>query len=374
MNSQIFKNAHQGTDNSKTTFTEAQEDVVILPDSSICSKTVNTPTNNIVEAEKSCSCKIAEISEGIYSVDDIFNMDINVSWNIEGILPVGGLMILSGSHGLGKSFMALDLAIKMTQKSPSLWLEKFKLQSGPVAYIDTENGLPLIKHRLELLGAKEENSLKIVYRPSLDINDQSALDRLTSDLEKINPVLIIIDSLRRFHSGSENDSGNISQVMNKVRNLHSAAKIVLHHTCKNGIEMRGSGDLSAVVDSHLQLKKTEDCRSVFTHAKSRWGKAVDNFAVDWVEGANSLKFTFGGTPDSEEPCDKYEKVIQVIQDADGPLSRYEIIKRTAMKEKTVDRRLSSLVEKGILSAERAGKFMNYSLVNSQGKKDIMVKE
>jgi archaellum biogenesis ATPase FlaH len=365
--SEKLKNTNQiTTDISNTTTTGAQEKVVISPDSSICSETVNT-ANNTAETEEPCSVKAAEISEGVYSVADIFDMDINVSWNIAGILPVGGLMILSGLHGKGKSFLALDLSIKMTQKIPSLWLDKFKLQSGPVAYIDTENGLPLIKHRLELLGAKEENNLKIIYRPSLDINDSSDYSQLSEDLKKINPVLIIIDSLRRFYSGSENDSGNMSQVMHKIMNLHPAAKIVLHHTCKDGSKLRGSGDLSAVVDSHLQLTKTENCKSVFIHAKSRWDKAVDDFAVDWIEKNNSLEFVYGGTPDSEESCDKSEKIIQVIRDADGTLSRTEIIKRTKIPEKTIKRRLKALVEREVLSSEKKGKFMNYSLIDNQEK-------
>ncbi len=342
--------------------------ITISPDSSICSDTVNAITN-IVEAEESCSGKVAKIAEGVYSIDQLLNMDINVSWIIKDVLPVGGLMILSGSHGLGKSFMALDLSIKLSRKEThsQLWLNKFELQSGPVAYVDTENGLPLIKHRLQLLGARNEDNLKIIYRRSLDINNEIDFNRLSGDLKEINPVLIIIDSLRRCHIANENDAGNMSQVMSKIQSLHPAAKIVLHHTCKNGSGLRGSGDLSAVVDSHLQLKKAEDCRSIFTHAKSRWGKAIDDFAVDWVEGDDTLAFVCSDIIESDEPCDKSEKIIQVIQDADGTLSRIEIIKRTEIPEKTVERKLKGLVGKKLLSSEKKGKFMNYSLIDNQEK-------
>jgi len=154
--------------------------------------------------------------------------------------------------------------------------------------------------------------------------------------------------------------------MSKIQSLHPAAKIVLHHTCKNGSGLRGSGDLSAVVDSHLQLKKTENCKSIFTHAKSRWGKAVDDFAVDWIEEANSLAFAYTGTPDGEETCDESEKIIQAIQNADGILSRAEIIKISGVSERTVDRMLKSLVEKGILLAKKSGRFMDYFLTDDKG--------
>ena len=358
-----LKKTNQVIDDCNTTIAEAQEDVIISPDSSICSDTVNAITN----IEDSCSGKVADIQEGVYSVGQLYKMNLNVSWIINDILPVGGLMILSGSHGIGKSFMSLDLAVKMTQKLSCLWLNKFKLQSGPVAYVDTENGLPLIKHRLELLGAKEDDCLKIVYRRSFDINNEIDFNRLSGDLKEINPVLIIIDSLRRCHIANENDAGNMSQVMNKIQNLHPAAKIVLHHTCKNGNGLRGSGDLSAVVDSHLQLKKAEDCRSIFTHAKSRWGKAVDDFAVDWIEGDDTLAFACSDIIESDEPCDKSEKIIQAIRDNNGTLSRTEIIKRTGIPEKTFERRLKTLVEREVLLSERKGKFMDYSLIDNQEK-------
>ena len=97
-----------------------------------------------------------------------------------------------------------------------------------------------------------------------------------------------------------------------------------------------------------------------------WGKAVDDFAVDWIEEANSLAFAYTGTPDGEETCDESEKIIQAIQNADGILSRAEIIKISGVSERTVDRMLKSLVEKGILLAKKSGRFMDYFLTDDKG--------
>ena len=287
-------------------------------------------------------------------------MKLEFSWVIDGILPAGGLMILSGSHGLGKSFMALDLAIKMTRTQQS-WLGKFPLKTGPVVYIDTENAPPLIKDRLELLEAKPEDKLYILYRRTLDINKDSDFERLACKLKTINPVLIIVDSLRRCHTTNENDAGKMSSVMSKIQSLHPAAKIVLHHTCKSGSGLRGSGDLSAVVDSHLQLSETKSGKKIFTHAKSRWAKAVNNFAIDWVEVDKTLEFVYSDEIEEEETCDKVEVILQTIGEAGGSLSRSEIIKRTEISEKTVERRLKDLLSKNVLTQKREGKFMNYQL-------------
>ena len=119
------------------------------------------------------------------------------------------------------------------------------------------------------------------------------------------------------------------------------------------------------MDSHIQLTKTENCKSVFTHAKSRWGKAVDDFAVDWIEESNSLKFVYGGTSGAEELCDKSEKIIQVIRDADGMLSKSEIVRRSGISDRTIQRRIPPLVEKGILLPEKKGRIMNYTLIDNQ---------
>ena len=317
-----------------------------------------------IETTKVSTKTASTFCEGVYSVKQLYNMDLGFSWTVDGILPEKGMMILSGSHGLGKSFMALDLSIKMANNSSKLWLDKFKIKSGSVAYIDTENALPLIKRRLKLLGADEDNGVHFLYYPSFNINNENDYKKIVEELRSIAPELIVIDSLRRCHTTNENDAGKMSAVMSKIQSLHPAAKIILHHTCKSGNGLRGSGDLSAVVDSHLQLSRTKSGKNLFTHAKSRWDKAVNSFTVDKVEGDKTLEFVYSDEIEEEETYDKAEVILQTIRDAGGSLSRSEIIKITEIPEKTVERRLKALVSTDVLTPEREGKFMNYKLVDN----------
>ncbi len=84
----------------------------------------------------------------------------------------------------------------------------------------------------------------------------------------------------------------MARIMATINNLHPASKIVLHHIGKSGNSLRGSSDLNALIDSHLQLSKTENDSSVFTHIKSRCSKALDDFAVDWIEKKGTLEFVY----------------------------------------------------------------------------------
>ncbi len=167
---------------------------------------INNNNNNrksYSETNNSSSREAPRIADGVYSAKDMLSMDINLSWAVDGILPAGGLMILSGSYGIGKSFMALDLSIKTTQEPPRLWFDKFALKHGPVAYIDAENSLPLIKKRLQLLKSNKNDNLHFLCYPALDINNLEDVNRIANVLKKINPVLIVIDSLRRCHGVNE---------------------------------------------------------------------------------------------------------------------------------------------------------------------------
>lgn len=69
---------------------------------------------------------------------------------------------------------------------------------------------------------------------------------LITDLyRKPRARLVILDTLRAFHQADENNAGEMSQVISRLRmlaNLTNAAIVFLHHTSK-GLAVSGQGDL-----------------------------------------------------------------------------------------------------------------------------------
>lgn len=312
------------------------------------------------------------LPEGFYTAKDIFDLRLSMEWVIEGILPAGGLMILSGDCGLGKSFFALDLAIRVAGGKSEQWLRHFNVAQGPVVYIDLENGMALIQRRFYRLGALPDDQLHICYRHAIDLAKEADADFLREQLAAIQPVLIIFDSLRRFHSSNENAADCMSGVMETISTLHPAAKLLLHHCRKqNGSpnsRMRGSTDLSAVVDSHLCLESTKDDVSRLVHAKSRWQKPQDPFHVRWVERGGLLCFEYDGA-DVIEDKSVGDDILGVLEDCGGAATRQQLLNIMHLSESTLDRWLNKLVATGVFEKERAGQNMLYRVSNNDADDD-----
>ncbi len=81
-----------------------------------------------------------------YLPDDIKNMP-HYEWRVEGILPKTGTAMMFGDSRVGKSFLALDLAVKIAEGED--WFGYGVKKSG-VIYIAAE-GPSGIKNRIETI-------------------------------------------------------------------------------------------------------------------------------------------------------------------------------------------------------------------------------
>ena len=85
-------------------------------------------------------------------LEELLDQVDDVEWLIDGILPKGGVLLVTGEPGGGKSWMLQELALAFTTGRP--WLGHFPTTKADVLVIDEENALRLLKKRLERLGAR----------------------------------------------------------------------------------------------------------------------------------------------------------------------------------------------------------------------------
>ena len=67
--------------------------------------------------------------------DEIFDAPVSQTWLIKNVLEVGGLAMLVGESGVGKSFVVIDIAVSVALGEP--WLDLPTAQ-GPVFVIAGE--------------------------------------------------------------------------------------------------------------------------------------------------------------------------------------------------------------------------------------------
>ena len=311
-------------------------------------------------------------------VRDLMRNAPEIKWQVDKLLADKSAMVIVADGGTGKTWLTLALALAVDQGIP--WLDNFSVKQGKVLIIDEENSRALLKHRLEkLLRAHqmpEDGStlgIEILPGEGINLSDRAYVESLTAVLEEKKPDLVIVDALVRVHTYNENDAGEMAQFFGQVKrwmNEYDCSFIFCHHHKKPGMtsgdpsnQYRGSSEIRAFVDSHLDLKKVRDEQGVLTvtHAKSRFIEELPAFNVeiaDVDEGATTVRFAGAPILPGQEKLEAAQDFIRELA-ADGDWhSRQEILDQGRVgvhKRDLLDKARKLLVEADEIVEEKRGK-------------------
>lgn len=153
-----------------------------------------------------------------------------------GIVP-GSLILLGGEPGIGKSTLALQLALRLLKNK--------------ILYISGEESLQQIKLRAERLKSNNENCLFL---------SETSLENLLAHSEQVQPQLLVIDSIQTISTDSiESSPGSVTQVREctsailKYAKKNHVAVILIGHINKEG-SIAGPKVLEHMVDTVLQFE------------------------------------------------------------------------------------------------------------------------
>jgi hypothetical protein len=171
-----------------------------------------------------------------------------------------------------------------------------------VLVIDEENGPVLLKMRLaRMLTAAGSNvdgsecDIEFLSMAGVNLSSRKCVAALEKMMHEVCPDLVIIDTLIRVHQGNEStseDMAPISKILQRLCNAYKCAICFNHHNRKPGAgghdgqhAYRGSSEIQALVDSHLDLKAEKGEPGVLRvrHEKSRFAKEVKPFGVEIVD-------------------------------------------------------------------------------------------
>jgi len=226
------------------------------------------------------------------SFDSILGLP-GTEWLVEGILPVRGLAVLSGGEGLGKTFIALDLALTVASGGrfaghPTL---------GRSALYVAAEGVDTLPQRLEAWSLAHSGT-----RPSgffalphaVDLRDPASVNGVIREaLALPEPVrLVVIDTLSRCMPGAdENSSKDMSAAvagLDSIRERTGATVLVLHHPLKSDRSAyRGHGSLAGAADTMLSLTDSKS-RLTLACVKQKAAAKFAPLAVSLVPVGRSL--------------------------------------------------------------------------------------
>ncbi|WP_108819347.1 AAA family ATPase [Pseudovibrio sp. Alg231-02] len=203
------------------------------------------------------------------------------SWLIKNILASGEMSVLFGPSGVGKSFMAIDLGLRIAADME--WFDN-RVKTGTVAYIAGE-GATGARQRLKAWRERHGITERIPFAmipTALDMRTpESPVSQLANDIASIGemagaPVsLIIIDTLSRMMAGgTDADPRDMAAFIVNVEELRkktNAHILIVHHTGKDKERgMRGASTLRDCADTVIELERigeSETCLATIDKQK-----------------------------------------------------------------------------------------------------------
>ena len=152
-----------------------------------------------------------------------------------GVVP-GGVVLLGGEPGIGKSTLLLQIALQINNK---------------VLYISGEESQQQIKSRAKRMGLNEESCYVLC---------ETNIQLIFLQIQSLTPDIIIVDSIQTLHdSDVDNAAGSITQIRSVASELISFAKstnipvILIGHITKDGT-IAGPKILEHMVDTVVQFE------------------------------------------------------------------------------------------------------------------------
>ncbi len=210
-----------------------------------------------------------------------------IAWRIKGVLPDTGLAALYGPSGSGKSFLAIDLAMRV-----SVGLDWFgrKTKGCPVVYVALE-GEAGLSNRVAVYRKCGAAGEVLFVTQSVDLQNKADAPELAMTINRnyAGNGIVIVDTLNRAAPGmDENSSAEMGRILAMVKALQQSVGglvLLIHHVGKNAEKgMRGHSSLFAALDAAIEVCRTGDHRE-WRVAKSKDGEdgAAHPFKLEIVD-------------------------------------------------------------------------------------------
>lgn len=290
----------------------------------------------------------------------------NVNWLWTRRIQLGGLNLIAGEAGLGKSTFACELAVAVA--TGRLFLGHFKVETGPVLYFDLEDGY--ISKKFEFVGA-DVNKLKNIY--IVDENTSPRLRYGVSAIEEAihsfvatqntSPKLIVIDTLRKtkIDENKVHDITSFYQKMGQIAYTYNSAILIIHHLRKlsgnenvDKIKERISGStylVGGVHCAHVLVSKIQDMSARLVPVKIRHNTSLTIPAtISWTWDDEGLHFA-GYVVKNKVAVEEAQKfLLKFFTSKNTKECLYSEIKEEAIKENIKPKHL--IIAADILNIQR----------------------
>ena len=311
----------------------------------------------------------------IFSVGDLLDMDLpEIKWLLYPFIPQKGVCMISAPRGVGKSFLAMTMAISIASSIDFLGFKTE--QQYKVLYIDGEMNGKMLQERFSKLIDGMEKDGATVNRDNLkifgcDFQGRSSMPDMSKPTHwriienAINSIggvdLIILDNVFTLYGCQDENAASSWQAFNRwsvSQRIQNRSVLWIHHTGKDTEKGgRGSSAIETLMDSSILLKRPagynqQDGAAVvveYTKGRSVAGDAVAKFAIKLCGTDNILYWTVAKTDEQSELDDLLDFVDNKGMDVS------EISKETGISKSALYRKFQAAGRRDVSARAKRAK-------------------
>jgi hypothetical protein len=285
-------------------------------------------------------------------------------WLVEGLWLASGVGFLAGGPKLGKTHLAVEIAVAVASKGQALG--RPACISGPVLFYGAEDQLCDLRLRFEGLATLrgldlDRLAIDLLDVPSLRLEREDHLLRLRATVECSKPLLLVLDPFIRVARIDENSAQDVSTILSELRAIqrdYAVAVLVVHHTRKSpaahpNLTLRGSSDFAAWSDSNLLLTRRRD--SLILTIEHRSAPAPEPISCRLVAEPVPHLVPDLDSHDLQPPHDPLEAdILRLLTTARRPLTTVDLRAQLRRRKSDVAAALSSLRGQGHVQRDLIG--------------------
>jgi RecA-family ATPase len=274
-----------------------------------------------------------------------------------------GLTILAGRPKIGKSWMALELAIGIALGKTVLG--GINVEQGDVLYACLEDNQRRLKRRvMKLLSPfssewPERLTLATQWR-RLDQGGIADINDWCNDAPK--PRLVLLDTLAGVRPARSGTDTLYEGDYRALRDLHRMANdrglgvVVLHHTRKMDADdpvdtISGSLGLAGCADTCLILARSSKGTTLYVR-----GRDIEEGERAVIFGSENCNWTLLGDAAEVYRSDSRSKILEVLLAAEDVMGPAEIASATKLLRNNVDQLLHQMKMAGEVAQPRRGQY------------------
>ncbi|MBM4371356.1 MAG: AAA family ATPase, partial [Deltaproteobacteria bacterium] len=200
----------------------------------------------------------------LYTISELLSLEDDPNqWIIPNMIPRGkGKVVIYGHGGQGKSTIIDDMAVAVA--SGGLVIHQFPVYCpGRVLLLSTEGNKFTNRNRLAAMlrsRALHPSKVDLLFGDkAIKLQDARGRDLFHQIVERLRPLVIVLDPYRAFFSGDENstrDTNAFTDALDEIQDICGSTVVIVHHSRKDG-EIRGNVALYDWADVVMALDRVK---------------------------------------------------------------------------------------------------------------------